>query len=70
MPATLGVVGGFAVTRVPDNAFTLLALNRDGTVVGDPLPPHVQREFRRHLDWGILAHGFAGARLGSAGTTS
>ena len=67
MPATLGVVGGFALMRVLDNAFTLLALNRDGAVDGDPLPSHVQREFRRHLEWGILAHGFAGARLGERG---
>ncbi len=39
---------------------TWLALARDGA--GDSVPVHVEQEFRRYLDCGILAHGFARAR--------
>ena len=46
---------------------TWLALTRDGAVDGDPVPAHVEREFRRYLDCGILAHGFARARCGQCG---
>jgi hypothetical protein len=31
------------------------------------VPPYVEREFRRYLDCGILAHGFARARCGQCG---
>ena len=31
------------------------------------MPEHVEREFRRYLDCGILAHGFARARCGRCG---
>ena len=31
------------------------------------MPVHVEREFRRYLDCGILAHGFARARCGQCG---
>ena len=44
-----------------------LALTRDGAVDGDPVPAHVEREFRRYLECGILAHGFAWARCGECG---
>jgi len=46
---------------------TWLALTPDGTVDGDPVPVHVEREFRRYLECGILAHGFARARCGQCG---
>jgi len=46
---------------------TWLALSRDGAVDGDPVPEHVEREFRRYLECGILAHGFARARCGQCG---
>ena len=46
---------------------TWLALARDGSVDGDPVPAHVEREFRRYLDCGILAHGCARARCGQCG---
>ena len=43
---------------------TWLALRRDGFDDGDPVPTHVEREFSRYLECGILAHGFALARCG------
>jgi len=46
---------------------TWLALTREGAVDGDPVPAHVEREFRRYLTCGILAHGFARARCGDCG---
>ena len=46
---------------------TWLALARDGAVDGDPVPAYVEREFRRYLEGGILAHGFARARCGECG---
>jgi len=46
---------------------TWLALTRDGAIDGDPVPAHVEREFRRYLECGILAHGFARARCGECG---
>ena len=49
---------------------TWLALTREGAVDGDPVPAHVEREFRRYLTCGILAHGFARARCGDCGHDS
>ena len=46
---------------------TWLALTRDGAVAGDPVPAHVEREFRRCLECAILAYGFAPARRGQCG---
>ena len=46
---------------------TWLALTRDGAGDDDPVPDHVEREFRRYLECGILAHGFARARCGECG---
>jgi len=43
---------------------TWLALRRDGCDEGDAVPGYVKREFRRYLECGILAHGFARARCG------
>jgi hypothetical protein len=34
---------------------------------GGAVPAHVEREFRRYLECGILAHGFARARCGACG---
>ena len=40
----------------PGTPRTWLALNRDGSDDPDhPLPPHVEREFRRYLECGIYA---------------
>ena len=52
---------------VQANFETWLALTRDGAVDGDPVLAHVEREFRRYLTCGILAHGFARARCGQCG---
>jgi hypothetical protein len=38
---------------------TWLALARDGQGDSDAVPGYVEREFRRYLECGILAHGFA-----------
>ena len=46
---------------------TWFALAGEGDGDGDPVPSHVEREFRRYLECGILAHGFARARCGQCG---
>ena len=40
---------------VQEHLETWLALAGEGN--GDPVPAHVEREFRRYLECGILAHG-------------
>ena len=50
---------------VQEHLETWLALAGEGD--GDPVPAHVEREFRRYLECGILAHGFARARCGQCG---
>ena len=45
---------------------TWLELTRD-SASGTSVPAHVEREFRRYLECGILAHGFARARCGQCG---
>ncbi len=44
---------------------TWLALHDDGT--GETAPAVTEREFRRYLECGILAHGFARARCADCG---
>jgi hypothetical protein len=46
---------------------THLALAREGHDDGEGVPQYVEREFRRYLECGILAHGFARARCGQCG---
>jgi hypothetical protein len=46
---------------------TWLAECREGHDDAGPVPPYVEREFRRYLDCGILARGFARARCGQCG---
>ena len=46
---------------------TYLALAREGHDDGGGVPHYVEREFRRYLECGILAHGFARARCGDGG---
>jgi len=46
---------------------TWLVQCRDGHDDEWSVPEHVEREFRRYLDCGILAHGFARARCGRCG---
>ena len=46
---------------------TYLALAREGHNDGGGVPQYVEREFRRYLECGILAHGFARARCGECG---
>jgi len=46
---------------------TWLAQCRDGHDDPWSVPEHVPREFRRYLECGILAHGFARARCGQCG---
>jgi len=46
---------------------TYLGLAREGHTDGDGVPPYVERELRRYLECGILAHGFARARCGACG---
>jgi hypothetical protein len=46
---------------------TYLALARDGHDDGGGVPRHVEGAFRRYLECGILAHGFARARCGECG---
>jgi hypothetical protein len=52
---------------VQEHLETWLAQCRDGHDDEWSVPEHVEREFRRYLDCGILAHGFARARCGQCG---
>jgi hypothetical protein len=52
---------------VQEHLETWLAQCRDGHDDEWSVPEHVEREFRRFLDCGILAHGFARARCGQCG---
>ncbi len=45
---------------VQDHFETYLALCREGDWNGDWVPAHVEGEFHRYLECGILAHGFGG----------
>lgn len=49
------------------NLETYLARAREAYADRDPVPTHVERTFRKYLECGILAHGFARARCGSCG---
>ncbi|MBU1655145.1 MAG: transposase zinc-binding domain-containing protein [Gammaproteobacteria bacterium] len=51
---------------VQNHLETFLALCRDDWA-DETLPPHAEREFRRYLECGILAHGFARARCNECG---
>lgn len=42
---------------VQENLESWLAHSREGYDDDGPVPAHVEREFRRYLDCGILAHG-------------
>ena len=46
---------------------TYLALAREGHDDGEGVPRYVEGEFRRYLECGILARGFARARCGECG---
>jgi len=52
---------------VQEHLETWLAQCRDGHDDEWSVPEHVEREFRRYLECGILAHGFARARCGQCG---
>ena len=52
---------------VQEHLETWLVQCRDGHDDAGPVPAHVEREFRRYLECGILAHGFARARCGQCG---
>ena len=52
---------------VQEHLETWLAHGREGNDDAGPVPPYVERGFRRYLDCGILAHGFARARCGQCG---
>jgi DNA-directed RNA polymerase subunit RPC12/RpoP len=52
---------------VQEHLETYLALAREGELDADAVPRFVEREFRRYLECGILAHGFARARCSECG---
>jgi hypothetical protein len=52
---------------VQEHLETWLAQCREGYDDEWPVSEHVEREFRRYLECGILAHGFARARCGQCG---
>ena len=52
---------------VQEHLETWLAQCREGHDDDEPVPEYVEREFRRHLDCGILVRGFARARCGQCG---
>jgi hypothetical protein len=52
---------------VQEHLETWLAQCRDGDYDAGAVPAYVEREFRRYLECGILAHGFARAPCGQCG---
>lgn len=52
---------------IQEHLETWLIQCRDGHDDAGPVPDYVEREFRRYLECGILAHGFARARCGQCG---
>lgn len=52
---------------VQDHLETWLAHHHDAWPDERPVPAHIEREYRRYLECGILAHGFARARCGDCG---
>jgi|GEM_PF-1778681 hypothetical protein len=56
-----------AYQAVQGHLETWLHLARSSEPDGDPVPAHVEREFRQYLTCGILAHGFARARGADCG---
>jgi hypothetical protein len=52
---------------VQEHLQTWLAHFRKGHDDDRPVPPYVEREFRRYLECGVLAHGFARARCSDCG---
>jgi len=54
-------------TVVQEHLETLLAQARQGSVDGSGYPAFVEKEFRRYLDCGILANGFARLRCPTCG---
>ncbi len=52
---------------VQEHLETWLVQCRDGHDDAGPVPAYVEREFRRYLECGIPAHGFARARCGQCG---
>lgn len=52
---------------VQQNLETWLARVREAEPDRDPIPRFVERDLRKYLDCGILAHGFARARCGGCG---
>jgi hypothetical protein len=52
---------------VQENLETFLARARESCFDDDPIPAYVERTFRKYLDCGIMARGFARARCPSCG---
>jgi len=52
---------------VREHLETFLALVREGHIDTDPVPGYVETTFRKYLECGVLAHGFARARCGECG---
>jgi hypothetical protein len=53
---------------VVEYAETMFAQAREQSESGHGYPGHVEREFRRYVDCGILARGFVRVRCGECGT--
>jgi hypothetical protein len=62
MPRPVSRPGG--TLNVQEHLETWLAQCRDGLDDTGAVPEYVEREFRRNVECGILAHGFARARCG------
>ena len=52
---------------VQEHLETYLARAREGYLGTDPVPRFVERELRRYLECGVLAHGFVRARCSECG---
>lgn len=55
---------------VQEHLETWLARVREAEPDGDPIPRFVERDLRKYLEGGILAHGFGRARYGGVGVIS
>ena len=57
----------FAILSVQHHLETDLMLSREGDWDGHAMPASVERDFRRYLECGILAYGFARAYCADCG---
>ena len=58
----------YSYRTVQTHVETWLALRRNACDDTDAIPAYVERDFRRYLECGILAHGLSGLRVTGSGS--